>query len=573
MDDVPVTSSQAWRGVGDSSASRPCLNMGKRRFLSLLALSLLLLLLNCWKPLHGDEEPYLTFATHIAEHPGDPYGFYFKGPVPANHLLAPPVMLYWCALGIRLFGIQPLLWKLWLLPFSLMLVFALHSLFRRFCQGLEMPLVWLSVLSPTMLPTFNLMLDAPALALSLTAVVLFLRASERGSVLLAALAGLIAGVATQTKYTAFLAPVVILLSGQSFRRVRLSLLAAGIALVLFLGWEFVTAQLYGESHFLHSFRGQSHSLVRPLHLVVPLVGILGGVAPVVGLVGLSALGLSRRVLLASGVAIALGYVLIVFIPDRNAEVLRSPVVQRTWISLNSLVFGALGLAVCGVAVLTAWRLVRGPREQSSTERDQDIAPARADYFVVLWLGLEVASYFALSPFPGVRRVLGLVVVGTLMVGRLAARTCQFGPRRALVNGLALGNIVLGLGLHAVELWDVRAERVAVRQVARLLRQKPPGMTVWFHVETWGGFAVYSQWAGLRRFQGYGEPQPCPGDWVAVMYRPALRPRQLASWGERIAQVEVHDFLPLRTVPSYWNGRTAVEHHEGPRALVDVYRLP
>src|SRR5579864_6867741 len=89
---------------------------------SLLALSLLLVLLNCFKPLQGDEEAYLIFATHIAEHPGDPYDFQFKGSVPANHVLAPPVLLYWCALGIRLFGVQPLLWKLWLLPFSLMLV-------------------------------------------------------------------------------------------------------------------------------------------------------------------------------------------------------------------------------------------------------------------------------------------------------------------------------------------------------------------------------------------------------------------------------------------------------------------
>ena len=31
--------------------------------------------------------------------------------------------------------------------------------------------------------------------------------------------------------------------------------------------------------------------------------------------------------------------------------------------------------------------------------------ARATSFLLLWLGLEVAGYFALTPFPAVRRVL------------------------------------------------------------------------------------------------------------------------------------------------------------------------
>ena len=101
----------------------------------------------------------------------------------------------------------------------------------------------------------------------------------------------------------------------------------------------------------------------------------------------------------------------------------------------------------------------------------------------------------------------------------------------------------------------------------------PEATAWFHVDSWSGFAVYSQWAGLRRLRGDRGLLPRPGDWVAVMYRPTFRSRPLFPWGERIARVEVHDSLPLRTIPSYWVGRTAVEHHEGPRALVDIYRLP
>lgn len=195
-----------------------------------------------------------------------------------------------------------------------------------------------------------------------------------------------------------------------------------------------------------------------------------------------------------------------------------------------------------------------------------------DWFLVLWLTLELASYFVLSPLPGVRRVLGLVVVGTFVSGRLASRTCQVQPRKVLVNAVALANIVLGLGMHAVEAWDARAEQVAVRQVVQFLRQKPRRATTWFRVDCWCGFHVYAKWAGLRTIGAIDERLPRPGELLVVMSRPANQPMPTQPPGERIGRLEIQDSLPLRTIPSYWCGRTALEHHEGPRAVVDIYRL-
>src|SRR5258708_37283803 len=99
-----------------------------------------------------------------------------------------------------------MLWKLWLLPFSLLFIWSLHALCRRFARGLEMPLVWMTVLSPTFLPSLNLMLDVPALALSLAALVVFIDASDRDSFAGAALAGAGAGPAAEPQYTGLLAP-------------------------------------------------------------------------------------------------------------------------------------------------------------------------------------------------------------------------------------------------------------------------------------------------------------------------------------------------------------------------------
>ena len=76
----------------------------------------------------------------------------------------------------------PFLWKLWLLPFSLFFVGALDALLRRFAKGVVAPVLWMTVLSPTFLPSLNLMLDIPALALSLAAIAVFFRAFHRGSI-------------------------------------------------------------------------------------------------------------------------------------------------------------------------------------------------------------------------------------------------------------------------------------------------------------------------------------------------------------------------------------------------------
>src|SRR6516225_4698038 len=136
--------------------------MSRRDLLLLLLLALLYTGLASIKPIHIDEAANYYYARQIAEHPSDPYGFemfWYQRPEPANHVLTPPVLVYWWGLGVRLFGSQPVLWKLWLLPFVLLFVFSLHALLRRFALGWEMPLTATTVLSPAFLPSLNLMPD------------------------------------------------------------------------------------------------------------------------------------------------------------------------------------------------------------------------------------------------------------------------------------------------------------------------------------------------------------------------------------------------------------------------------
>jgi 4-amino-4-deoxy-L-arabinose transferase-like glycosyltransferase len=200
--------------------------MTRRCWLALAVLACAVVLLNACKALTVDDSVYYLYARHIARQPLDPYGFELVPGQQANWVLAPPGFLYWWAGSLRLFGERPFLWKLSLLPFVLLLTVSLAVLARRCARGLEGALVCFVVGSPVILPCLNLMLDVPALALSLAALVLFLKACDRDGALLAILAGLLAGLAVQTKYTGATAPAVMLAYALLHGRARLGLLAA-----------------------------------------------------------------------------------------------------------------------------------------------------------------------------------------------------------------------------------------------------------------------------------------------------------------------------------------------------------
>lgn len=528
--------------------------MNKSRLTALVGLAILFTLLNAVKPLHIDDTAYYFYASQIAEHPFDPYGFdihWYDFPLPARDVLAPPVLLYWWAAGLKLFGDQPLLWKAWLFPFSLLLVFALHSLLRRFTPGREIPLLCMAVFSPTVLPSFNLMLDVPTLALALAALALFIRSVERDSVGTAILAGLVAGVATETKYTGLLAPCVLLLFAGVHRRWRWGLLAAAVAAVVFLSVEGLIAVAYGESHFLHHWRANAGSVRRPLHLGWPLIGILGGTASAVGLLALAALGASRRVVLGLAAAFGLGLLFLAVVPEASSVLWREGGSGKSLLTLNQLVVGPAGLIVCGALAAAAWRL---GREGSAINR-----------FLVLWLLLELAGYFILTPFAAARRVLGLAVVGTLLAGRLATLT----GRRAL-GDVAVVGVLLGLGFYAVDFRDAATEQAAVEGAADWVRERDGGR-IWF-VGHWG-FQFYGQRAGLVPLLPTDE-RPQPGEWVISPDSRVTQQPWYAGRGraEVVTTLDWHDGLGLRTVPCYYGGNTPLEHHEGPRVRVTIYRV-
>jgi hypothetical protein len=547
----------------------------------LAALAVLYTALNAGKPLLIDDAAYETFARHIAEQPLNPYGFaafWYDWPQPANEVLAPPVLLYWWALVRRLFGEEPWVWKAGLLPWAGLLVCGVYGLFRRFARGVEELFTWVLVLSPALLPSFNLMLDVPALALALTGVLVFLRAADRGSLAGAAAAGLLAGLAMQTKYTGALAPAAMLLYAVLAGRWRLGLAAGLVAAQVFLSWELLTSLLYGRSHFLLAL-ADGGPWVENLGVAPFLSSHLGGVFPAVVLLALAALGVRRSgLLLAAGVVLG-GYAVVAlvgwtfFVRDFSARLFDRESVGPVEVQPAEVIFHLYSLAGAVALILVVRRLLLlGGR-----------AARRDTLFLLLWLGLEVLGYLAMTPFPAVRRVLGVLVVLTLLTARLAARTCRTEERRRTLRAVAAGGIGLGLAFFALDWYGARIHQRAAEGSAAWVRARGGG-TAWF-VGHWG-FQFYAERAGLRPVVPAAPggpaayvPLPSPSrlradDWLIVPDRPL---EQQGVWldPERLEAVGCLHFggaIPVATVPCFYGGRTAVEHRQRPGLGVRIFRV-
>jgi hypothetical protein len=161
-------------------------------------------------------------------------------------------------------------------------------------------------------------------------------------------------------------------------------------------------------------------------------------------------------------------------------------------------------------------------------------------------------------------VLGVVVVGTLLAGRLAARTCRSPARAGLVRGAALASVLLGLGFYGVDLWEALAQKAAADKAARWVRRRQPDAVIWYLAG--GGFQYYAERAGMRRLAPGDVVRP--GDWLvadgsfARLAPVPDAPHQRMTLGDR---------LPLRTVPCYYGSGTPLEHHQGPRVALTIYR--
>ena len=547
-------------------------------------LAVLLTTLNAAKPAAVDDTAYLLLARHIAAHPADPYGvelFWYRVPEPATHILLPPVLPYWLAAGVRLVGDNVVLLKLWLFPFALVLAHALAALLRRFAPGLDRKGLPPLVLGPGILPLFGVMLDVPALALGVAAVAVLTGTRDGPGLGRAVLAGLLAGLAVETKYSLLTLPAVLAWYALLSRRVLAGGASVAAAAAVFGGWELLMAAGYGESHFLHHAGEQRANAANGIGEIVrekwrlfqPMLGHLGGLGVGAGLVAAAAVGSPRWALTLAAVAVALGATAVALVPAEMA-VLVGTYHATVKLDLTTAVFVTAG-SLTALSVLAACgRLVVGrPR----WDRDS--------WFLAGWLAVELVGYFALTPFPAGRRVIGLAAVGGIVALRAAALA---GPGR--VPGWVPGfGVAAGLALFGLDLWDALPEKVLAQRAARLTGPAGPH-AVWYNGH-WG-FQYYCDREGMSPVvpSSGSEDDPPPtrlraGDYLVFpvvpdatgFYRPyhggarfrpdptALQLLETLTWDDPVAGF---------TIPPFYGGNTPARGRPSgePRLRVTVYRV-
>ncbi len=550
-------------------------------------LAVVLTVLNAAKPAVVDDTAYLEFARELQSHPGHPYDFeifWYSRPKPAMQVLLPPVLPYALAAGRIVAGENLFLLKLTLFPFSLVLCHAFAFLARRFAPGSSGTLVAMTILGPSVLPVYGVMLDIPALALGLAAVGCFVHGCDRDRPGWIAVAGILAGLAAQTKYSMLPLPAVMLLYAMLSRNLLYGIAAGALAVAVFCGWESFVAQRHGESHFLFHLHdqqaGQEHGfegwITEKFRLFQPMVGYLGGLAIGIGLLAGRGVGVLRGVLQTFAACGVLGIAAICVLPHSDSILLRKPA-GGAKLDLPTLVFGTLGTGVLLAGLAASLLLLFRPRQILHPPRL--LRWSRESWFLVGWLTIEFAAYFALTPFPAGRRVVGYCAVLALVAGRTACLTRFSHAGAAIPRWIAAFSIAAGLGLFALDTWDAMPERsLALRAQERI--GPHPGETVWFQGH-WG-FQYYCGRAGWKIVEP-GKSHLRPGDWLVFpvipdpqgFYRPyhgGATFRVDAAATNRIEEFVWEDPLSAQTIPDLYGGSVPIRGRDHPRLRIAIYRV-
>src|SRR5262249_48991072 len=197
----------------------------------------------------------------------------------------------------------------------------------------------------------------------------------------------------------------------------------------------------------------------------------------------------------------LGYALVASITDEDATRVPLPSMliapgkdAVTALPFQVVWFGASGVVLVALTLANLLFLFRldSPRHRHRVFLTVSLAaprwerlrslffwrPFQLAAFLSTWLVLEVAGYVLLTPFPAVRRLMGVVVVGTLILGCLAARTGRRRFGRVIVWVIAGYGALLGLGFTLLDWREAQAEQEAVEKAAFFIDEHGGGK-VWF----------------------------------------------------------------------------------------------
>ena len=297
------------------------------------------------------------------------------------------------------------------------------------------------------------------------------------------------------------------------------------------------------------------------------MGYLGGLLPALALLAGAAFRLPYPIIRWGAIWVVFGFVLMALVPNQWSVYSRDEYDQEE-VTLGTIFFSITSITlVFGLFAVSGYLGIRGWSQfRPRLRRDP------ATWFLIGWLWLEVAGYFVLSPFAAARRVMGLALAATLLVGRLLSRTCRSEQTHPTARVPIVLGIALGIFFGTVDFLDGLPEARAPRAAVEWIRQQPGGdRAIWF-AGHWG-FQYAAERAGAKPIFP-GESEPGHGDWLILPegYRPHAQEIAVLQQSVELRLIMVWKVpMGLRTIPDYYCGYMPMRHHEGERVVVRVYR--
>ena len=237
---------------------------------------------------HIDDRLNLYMSRQILRDPGNPYDFSMvflggKNRKFYEFYANPPLAGYVLAVPLKVFGEGEVPLHLTFTLFTMLAGFCMYLLAMRF--GLEKRegrfAAVLMLMSPgVFVMGHTIMPDIQLLTLMLAAVVVFLRAEDNGKPLPYLAAGLLAALATLTRYSGLiLAPLFLVHTLLRHRRMKIMPVAAMAMPVVALGaWHLIAVSLYGAKYWstIMSLEVGGNRIVKAAMQVLASVTQLGG---------------------------------------------------------------------------------------------------------------------------------------------------------------------------------------------------------------------------------------------------------------------------------------------------------
>jgi 4-amino-4-deoxy-L-arabinose transferase-like glycosyltransferase len=527
---LPNTAGICWRVAGDPQAAE--IETSRKPFASLRPLVwVLFITLGCLlpfldKPFHIDDTLFLRAAGQIQKHPADFYGFtmnWLGTPLPmVKDFDNPPLTSYYIALAAAAVGwSERALHFAFLLP-ALAAAAGIFVLAGRLCRR-----PWLAAVSAVLTPVFlisatTLMCDVMCLAFWVWAVVTFVKGLEQNNWKWLLAAGLLAGLATLTKFTGLaLVPVLAFYALARQRKFGRWLVVLLIPVLVAAGFEWITRRLYGQGMLLAAgaFASEDRSGAQGGLLEKTLIGLgfLGGCfLPVLFYLPMI---WSRRLAILGLAMLATSMTALFWQPHFKPLLMHDGHLNAV-IFLEEAVFLAGGILV----LLMAGTDFRHHRDPDSM-------------LLVLWvLGLMTFTVVLNWTINGRSLLPALPAVGILLARRLDARWPESSPARRLwLLGPVLLAAALSLRLAEADARLAATNRLAAEQL--WVQYHKPGNTVWF--EGHWGFQFYLEKQGGKAID-LNDPKKARGD---ILIIPANASNLYAPPMDLVQLVAKVDYLP------------------------------